>query len=131
MQVRSFMIKVLLGYLPVMKHEATWYLLAYPEPKMAKCLHCEHKEETQEHFFKCKQDDPERGEEDWGGQKTKMVTEKYLDSQNTFIGLTEVVHRALQLATFLDWSECTKAKIEWEYQHWKARCEAQINREEG
>ncbi|KAJ1676159.1 hypothetical protein EV182_008747, partial [Spiromyces aspiralis] len=125
-------------------------------------------EETQEHFFKCKQDDPERGEKDWGGRETKTVAEKYLDSRNALIGLTEVVHRALQLAAFLDWNECTKreaasatatktaatlspaarkkliskcqaetikrvcrAKIEWEYQHWKARCEAQIDREEG
>ncbi|KAJ1677489.1 hypothetical protein EV182_006068, partial [Spiromyces aspiralis] len=76
----SFMIKPLLGYLPVMKWEVTWYLLVYPEPKMAKCPCCKHKEETQEHFFKCKQDDPERGEEDWGSWETKMVTEKYLDS---------------------------------------------------
>ncbi|KAJ1676503.1 hypothetical protein EV182_008071, partial [Spiromyces aspiralis] len=90
-----------------MKCEITWYPLAYPKPKMAKCLRCKHEEETQEHFFKCKQDDPERGEDDWGGRETKMVTEKYLDSQNAFIGLTEVVCRALQLAAFLDWNECT------------------------
>ncbi|KAJ1675444.1 hypothetical protein EV182_001256 [Spiromyces aspiralis] len=38
-------------------------------------------EETQAHFFKCKQGDPERGEKDWGGQETKTVAEKYLDSQ--------------------------------------------------
>ncbi|KAJ1678997.1 hypothetical protein EV182_002937, partial [Spiromyces aspiralis] len=93
--VRSFTIKALLGYLPVMKHEVAWYLLAYPEPEMAKCLCCECEEETQEHFFKCKQDNPERGEKDWGGWETKMVTEKYLDSRNAFIGLTEVMHRAL------------------------------------
>ncbi|KAJ1676940.1 hypothetical protein EV182_007202, partial [Spiromyces aspiralis] len=123
---------------------------------------------TQAHFFKCKQDDPERGEKDWGGRKTKAVAEKYLDSRNAFIGPTEVVHRALQLAAFLDWSERSKreaapttatkttaalsptarkklisksraetikracrAKIEWEYHRWKARCEAQIDREEG
>ncbi|KAJ1678013.1 hypothetical protein EV182_004962 [Spiromyces aspiralis] len=125
-------------------------------------------EETQAHFFKSKQDDPKRSEKDWGGQETKMVAEKYLDSQNAFIGPTEVVHRALQLAAFLDWNERTereatsatatktaaalspaarkklisesraetikrvcRAKIEWEYQRWKARCEAQIDREEG
>ncbi|KAJ1669377.1 hypothetical protein EV182_008788, partial [Spiromyces aspiralis] len=39
-----------------------------------------------------------------------MVAEKYLDSQNAFIGLTEVVHRALKLAAFLNWNECTKRK---------------------
>ncbi|KAJ1676137.1 hypothetical protein EV182_008796, partial [Spiromyces aspiralis] len=60
--------------------EVAWYPLAYPKPEMAKCLHCECKEETQAHFFKCKQDDPERGEEDWGSQETKTVAEKYLDS---------------------------------------------------
>ncbi|KAJ1676629.1 hypothetical protein EV182_007800, partial [Spiromyces aspiralis] len=162
------MIKALLGYLPVMKHEIIWYLLAYPKPEMAKCPYCEREEETQEHFFKCKQDNPERDEKDWGGQETKIVTEKYLDSRNAFISLTEVVHRALQLAAFLDWNECTKreatsaiatktaaalspaarkklisesqaetikrvcrAKIEWEYQRWKAWCEAQIDQEEG
>ncbi|KAJ1672583.1 hypothetical protein EV182_006893, partial [Spiromyces aspiralis] len=86
-----------------MKHEIAWYPLAYTEPEMAKCPHCKHKEETQEHFFKCKQDDPKRGRKDWGSRETKMVTEKYLDSQNTFISPTEVVHRALQLAAFLDW----------------------------
>ncbi|KAJ1674528.1 hypothetical protein EV182_003100, partial [Spiromyces aspiralis] len=95
------------------------------------CPHCEHEEEAQEQFFKCKQDDPERGKEDWGGWETKTVAEKYLDSRNAFIGLTEVVHRALQLAAFLDWNERTKAKIEWEYQRWKVQCEAQIDREEG
>ncbi|KAJ1679591.1 hypothetical protein EV182_001732 [Spiromyces aspiralis] len=147
-----------------MKRKITWYPLVYPKPKMAKCPHCECKEETQAHFFKCKQDDPERGEKDWGGQETKMVTEKYLNSRNTFIGPTVVVHRALQLAASLDWSERSKreavsstatktaaalslatrkklisecraetikrvcrAKIEWEYQHWKVRCEAQID----
>ncbi|KAJ1671070.1 hypothetical protein EV182_007840, partial [Spiromyces aspiralis] len=152
-----------------MKREVAWYPLAYPEPEMAKCPCCEHEEETQEHFFKCKQDDPERGRKDWGGRETKMVAEKYLDNRNAFIGLMEVVHRALQLAASLDWNECTKreaaatatatktvatlspaarkklisenqaemikricrAKIEWEYQHWKARCEAQIDWEEG
>ncbi|KAJ1677673.1 Structural maintenance of chromosomes protein 3 [Spiromyces aspiralis] len=125
-------------------------------------------EETQAHFFKCKQGDLERGEKDWGGRETKMVAEKYLDSRNAFIGLMEVVHRALQLAALLDWSEHSKreaapttatkttaalslaarkklinksraetikrvcrAKIEWEYQRWKARCEAQIDWEEG
>ncbi|KAJ1676443.1 hypothetical protein EV182_008187, partial [Spiromyces aspiralis] len=97
-----------------------------------------------------------------------MVAEKYLDSRNAFISLTEVMHRALQLAAFLDWSKCTKreaasasatkttaalslmarkkliseyqaetikrvcrAKIEWEYQHWKVQGEAQIDQEEG
>ncbi|KAJ1678735.1 hypothetical protein EV182_003451, partial [Spiromyces aspiralis] len=85
-----------------------WYPLAYPEPEMAKCLHCEREEETQEHFFKCKQDDPERGRKDWGGRETKIVAEKYLDSQNAFISPMEVVHRALQLAAFLDWNEHTK-----------------------
>ncbi|KAJ1676385.1 hypothetical protein EV182_008296, partial [Spiromyces aspiralis] len=117
----------------------------------------------------CKQDDPERGEKDWGGWETKTVAEKYLNSRNAFVGLTEVVYRALQLAAFLDWNERTKheaaatatatktaaalslaarkklisesraetikrvcrAKIEWEYQRWKAWCEAQIDREEG
>ncbi|KAJ1680289.1 hypothetical protein EV182_000275 [Spiromyces aspiralis] len=129
---------------------------------------CEHEEETQEHFFKCKQDDPERGEKDWSSRETKAVAERYLDSRNAFIGPMEVVHRALQLAAFLDWNERTKreaatatatktaaalslaarkklisksraetikrtcrAKIEWEYHRWKARCEAQIDREEG
>ncbi|KAJ1676296.1 hypothetical protein EV182_008476, partial [Spiromyces aspiralis] len=77
---------------------------------MAKCPCCEREEETQEHFFKCKQDDPERGKKDWGGQETKTVAEKYLDSQNAFIGPMEVMHRALQLAAFLDWSECSKHK---------------------
>ncbi|KAJ1674906.1 hypothetical protein EV182_002323 [Spiromyces aspiralis] len=98
---------------------------------MAKCPHCKCEEETQEHFFKCKQDDPKRGEKDWGGRETKMVTEKYLDSQNAFVGLTEVVHRVLQLAALLDWNKCTKVKIEWEYQCWKVWCEAQIDQEEG
>ncbi|KAJ1674381.1 hypothetical protein EV182_003394 [Spiromyces aspiralis] len=112
---------------------------------MAKCPCCEREEETQAHFFKCKQDDPKRGEEDWGGQETKMVTEKYLDSQNTFISLMEVVHRALQLAALLNWTRkklisksraetikrVCRAKIEWEYQRWKAWCEAQIDQEEG
>ncbi|KAJ1674165.1 hypothetical protein EV182_003829, partial [Spiromyces aspiralis] len=162
-RVRSFTIKTLLGYLPVMKREVAWYPLAYPEPEMAKCPRCEREEETQAHFFKCKQGDPERGEKDWGGRETKTVAEKYLDSRNAFIGPTEVVHRALQLAAFLDQrkkekeksnvaaaalspaarkkqtSECRaemikrvcRAKIEWEYQRWKARCEAQIDREEG
>ncbi|KAJ1673465.1 hypothetical protein EV182_005180, partial [Spiromyces aspiralis] len=72
---------------------------------MAKCLHCECEEETQTHFFKCKQDNPKRGKKDWSGQETKIVTEKYLDSQNTFIGLMEVVHRALQLAALLNWNK--------------------------
>ncbi|KAJ1673817.1 hypothetical protein EV182_004500, partial [Spiromyces aspiralis] len=62
-----------------MKCEVAWYPLAYPEPKMAKCPHCKHKEETQEHFFKCKQDDPKRGEKDWGSRETKMVAEKCLN----------------------------------------------------
>ncbi|KAJ1676118.1 hypothetical protein EV182_008845 [Spiromyces aspiralis] len=93
-----------------MKREIAWYPPAYPEPEMAKCPHCERKEETQEHFFKCKQDDPERGEKDWGGRETKTVAEKYLDSRNAFIGPTEVVHRALQLAAFLDWNEHTKCE---------------------
>ncbi|KAJ1669354.1 hypothetical protein EV182_008797, partial [Spiromyces aspiralis] len=75
---------------------------------MAKCLCCKHEEETQEHFFKCKQDDPERGKKNWGDRETKTVAEKYLDSQNAFIGLTEVVHRALKLAAFLDWNKYTK-----------------------
>ncbi|KAJ1678074.1 hypothetical protein EV182_004834 [Spiromyces aspiralis] len=91
-----------------MKHEIAWYPLAYPEPKMAKCPCCKREEETQEHFFKCKQDDPERGEKDWGGRETKMVAEKYLDSWNAFVGLTEVVHRVLQLAALLDWNKHTK-----------------------
>ncbi|KAJ1678912.1 hypothetical protein EV182_003099, partial [Spiromyces aspiralis] len=52
-------------------------------------------------------DDPKRGGKDWGSRETKMVTEKYLDSRNTFIGLTEVVHRVLQLAAFLNWNEHT------------------------
>ncbi|KAJ1678257.1 hypothetical protein EV182_004437, partial [Spiromyces aspiralis] len=90
-----------------MKCEVAWYPLAYPEPEMAKCLHCECEEETQEHFFKCKQDDPERGGKDWGGRETKTVTEKHLDSQNTFVGPMEVVHRVLQLAAFLDWNKHT------------------------
>ncbi|KAJ1678565.1 hypothetical protein EV182_003801 [Spiromyces aspiralis] len=77
---------------------------------MAKCLHCEHKE-THAHFFKCKQGDPERGEKVWGGRETKMVTEKYLDSQNAFIGPTEVVHRTLQLAALIDWSERSKHEV--------------------
>ncbi|KAJ1670057.1 hypothetical protein EV182_008445, partial [Spiromyces aspiralis] len=89
MQVRSFTIKALLGYLPVMKCKVAWYPLAYPKPEMAKCPRCEHEEETQAHFFKCKQDDPERGEKDWGGRETKTVAEKYLDSWNAFVGLTE------------------------------------------
>ncbi|KAJ1678538.1 hypothetical protein EV182_003853, partial [Spiromyces aspiralis] len=126
-------------------------------------------EETQEHFFKYKQDNPKRGRKDWGGRETKTVTEKYLDSQNAFIGPTEVVHRVLQLAASLDWNEHTKCeaatsatttktvavlspaarkklisksqaemikrvcrvKIKWEYQCWKAWCEAQIDQEEG
>ncbi|KAJ1671141.1 hypothetical protein EV182_007799, partial [Spiromyces aspiralis] len=108
MRVRSFTIKALLGYLPVMKREIAWYPLAYPEPEMAKCPRCEREEETQEHFFKCKQDNPERGGKDWGGQETKTVAEKYLDSRNAFVGPTEVVHRVLQLAAFLDWNEHTK-----------------------
>ncbi|KAJ1672582.1 hypothetical protein EV182_006896, partial [Spiromyces aspiralis] len=90
-----------------MKHKITWYPLAYPEPEMAKCPCCKCKEETQEHFFKCKQDDPKRGRKDWGGWETKMVTEKYLDSRNAFIGPMEVVHRALQLAAFLNWNKHT------------------------
>ncbi|KAJ1678935.1 hypothetical protein EV182_003054, partial [Spiromyces aspiralis] len=93
---------------------------------------------------------------------------KYLNSRNAFIGLTEVVHRVLQLAAFLNWNEHTKheaassiatktvamlslaarkklisksqaemikhacrVKIKWEYQHWKAQYEAQIDWEEG
>ncbi|KAJ1677458.1 hypothetical protein EV182_006129 [Spiromyces aspiralis] len=109
-QVRSFVIKVLLGYLPVMKCEVTWYPLAYPEPKMAKCPHCECEEEMQAHFFKCKQGEPERDEKDWGSRETKMVAEKYLDSRNTFISPTVVVHRVLQLAAFLDQCEKEKGK---------------------
>ncbi|KAJ1672634.1 hypothetical protein EV182_006798, partial [Spiromyces aspiralis] len=95
-----------------------------------------------------------RGEKDWGSRETKTVVE----NRNAFIGPTEVVHRALQLAALIDWSERTKreaatatatktaaalsmaareklisesraetikracrAKIEWEYQRWKAR----------
>ncbi|KAJ1674535.1 hypothetical protein EV182_003086 [Spiromyces aspiralis] len=80
MQVRSFTIKALLGYLPVMKHEVAWYPLVYPKPKITKCPRCEHEEEMQAHFFKCKQGDPKRGEKGWGSRETKMVTEKYLDS---------------------------------------------------
>ncbi|KAJ1676186.1 hypothetical protein EV182_008693, partial [Spiromyces aspiralis] len=114
-------------------------------------------------------DDPKRGKKDWGGRETKTVAEKYLDSWNTFVSPTEVVHRALQLAALLDWNKCTKCKaaatatatktaatlspvarkklisesqtetikrvcrvkIEWEYQCWKAQCEAQIDQEEG
>ncbi|KAJ1674948.1 hypothetical protein EV182_002238, partial [Spiromyces aspiralis] len=34
-RVRSFTIKTLLGYLPVMKHEVAWYPLVYPEPELA------------------------------------------------------------------------------------------------
>ncbi|KAJ1677883.1 hypothetical protein EV182_005239 [Spiromyces aspiralis] len=68
-----------------MKREIAWYPLAYPEPEMAKCPRCEREEETQEHFFKCKQDDPERGEKDWGGRETKTVAEKYLDMRSSNI----------------------------------------------
>ncbi|KAJ1674382.1 hypothetical protein EV182_003390, partial [Spiromyces aspiralis] len=148
--------------------DSRWSLQLGPPPKPYPqyWLCCE--EETQDHFFKCKQDDPERGEKDWGGQETKTVAEKYLDSRNAFISPMEVVHRVLQLAAFLDWNECTKCeaasatatktatalspaarkklisesraemikrvcrvKIEWEYQRWKVRCEAQIDQEEG
>ncbi|KAJ1672688.1 hypothetical protein EV182_006692, partial [Spiromyces aspiralis] len=75
---------------------------------MAKCPCCKREEETQAHFFKCKQDDPERGEKDWGNWETKMVTEKYLDSQNAFIDPTEAMHRVLQLTALINWNECTK-----------------------
>ncbi|KAJ1678117.1 hypothetical protein EV182_004741 [Spiromyces aspiralis] len=101
-RVVAVCIKALRDYLPVMKRKVAWYPLAYPEPEMAKCPRCEREEETQAHFFKCKQGDPERGEEDWGGWETKTAAEKYLDSRNAFIGPTEVVLRALQLAAFID-----------------------------
>ncbi|KAJ1673885.1 hypothetical protein EV182_004378, partial [Spiromyces aspiralis] len=61
--------------------EVAWYPLAYPKPEMAKCPRCEREEETQAHFFKCKQGDPKRGKKDWGGQETKATAECGWSSQ--------------------------------------------------
>ncbi|KAJ1675624.1 Rho-GTPase-activating protein 8 [Spiromyces aspiralis] len=52
------------------------------------CPRCEREEEAQAHLFKCKQGEPGRDEEDWGGRETKMVAEKYLDIRNAFFGPT-------------------------------------------
>ena len=145
--IRSFIIKYIIGWLPIMEREINWYPHAYPESYMKTCPLCyEKNKEINEveditHFLTCinnninldnykKDENKLFNNEIIELAKTKRVsiltTEKEINKIENIMGKHKVKKKRIINTSIL----FTKINHIINYDRWKKRCESQIEREE-